>query len=128
MSGPYIRPIWTWCGGEAVVAPAVDDLLYRARLDPELHRWLVGPGLCPRDALQAFVRTALGGPGEWSGPLLEPTHQAFGITTLAFRRFGGHLLHALASRGVHPEVLALVVEVLDPLGAHIAADGPGHGR
>jgi hypothetical protein len=50
-----------------------------------------------------------------------------GIADEQFSRFGGCLLHALSAHGVPSGVLAMVVEVFEPLRAHIVRqeDGPG---
>ena len=124
---PKVTPVWQWCGGAEVVDPAVDEMLFRMRLDSELARWFTRGGGCPRDRLRLFIVTAMGGPGEWDGPLLESLHQPLGIADEQFSRFGGCLLHALSAHGVPSGVLAMVVEVFEPLRAHIVRqeDGPG---
>lgn len=113
-----IIPIYQMAGGEVVEA-AITDMMFRAAWDPVLSQWFNGDRCCPRDRLRLFLRTALGGPGTWDGPLLEPVHHPLHLTDEAFARLGGLLLRSLHARGMHPMLLQLVVQVLEPLRPHI---------
>lgn len=97
-------------GGEPVLNKVMDDLVERARVDPNIN-WS-RPG-APEDwkptrenfeefkqGLTRYVSEQIGGPYEYEGPGMRAVHKGMRITDQEFSAFINHLRAALAHHNV----------------------------
>lgn len=93
-------------GGAPVVAEVIDDMYSRVIADPELTAFFQGSDIDRIKRMQTeFVSAMIDGPVKYSGAELTDIHRGRGIERRHFSLFCGHMLDALASRGISPVMI-----------------------
>ena len=116
--------IYGTIGGEAALAPAVDDFYDRVLADPELRGFFAGANMTRLKGRQVeFLAAALGGPLPYTGPSLRDAHRGRGIEQKHFDLVAGHLVAALDAAGVAYEIIDQIAGLIIPLADQIVSSG-----
>jgi hemoglobin len=116
--------IYGMIGGEAALAPAVDDFYDRVLADPELRGFFAGANMARLKGRQTeFLAAALGGPLPYTGPSLRNAHRGRGIEQKHFDLVVGHLVAALDAAGVPYEIIDQIAGLITPLASQIVSSG-----
>ena len=116
--------IYGMIGGEAALAPAVDDFYDRVLADPELRGFFAGANMTRLKGRQVeFLAAALGGPLPYTGPSLRDAHRGRGIEQKHFDLVAGHLVAALDAAGVAYEIIDQIAGLIIPLADQIVSSG-----
>jgi len=116
--------IYGMIGGEAALAPAVDDFYDRVLADPELRGFFAGANMTRLKGRQVeFLAAALGGPLPYTGPSLRDAHRGRGIEQKHFDLVAGHLVAALDAAGVPYEIIDQIAGLIIPLADQIVSSG-----
>jgi len=111
-----VTSLYEKLGEEVAIAKVVDDFYERVLADESLAPFFDGvdmPSL--RRHQVAFLGAATGGPKAYTGPDLAAAHAGRAIKDEHFDRVVGHLVAALTSVGVAPDVVDEAVTALAPL-------------
>lgn len=93
-------------GGATAVAEVIDEMYSRVIADKELAHFFQGSDVARIKRMQIeFVSAMIDGPVKYSGAELTDIHRGRGIERRHFSLFCGHMLDALASRGVSPVMI-----------------------
>jgi hemoglobin len=93
-------------GGATGVAVVIDDMYARVIADEQLAHFFAGSDIDRIKRMQIeFVSAMIDGPVKYSGAELTDIHRGRGIERQHFSRFCGHMLDAMASRGVSPVMI-----------------------
>lgn len=93
-------------GGTAGVAQVIDDMYARVIADQELAHFFAGSDIDRIKRMQTeFISAMIDGPVKYSGAELTEIHRGRGIERRHFSRFCGHMLDALATRGISPVMI-----------------------
>jgi len=93
-------------GGATGVVEVIDDMYARVIADEELAHFFQGSDIDRIKRMQVeFVSAMIDGPVKYSGAELTDIHRGRGIERRHFSLFCGHMLDALAGRGVSPVMI-----------------------
>jgi hemoglobin len=120
-----VTSLYEKLGEDAAIAKVVDDFYERILADERLAPFFDGTDMpALRRHQVAFLSAATGGPKPYTGPDLAAAHAGRGIEDEHFDRVVGHLVAALTSVGVAPDVVDEAVTALAPLrGTIVGAAG-----
>lgn len=107
-------------GGVDAVAAAVENLYLRLLADPlTAHYFWAVDVREVRAHMVDFLVAALDGPAPYAGRDLGVAHAGLAVSGPAFDATAGHLLHALASQDIRPELLDSVLDRIAPFRAAV---------
>jgi hemoglobin len=107
-------------GGEAAIQAAVDRFYERVLADPALSHFFTETSMPRLKAHQfAFLSQALGGPKQYSGPLMRDAHSKLAIEQRHFDSVAIHLVETLRELGVPEDIIGKIAAALTPLSGQI---------
>ncbi len=103
-------------GGKEAVEVAVDLFYHKVLGDSRLEHYFESAEISKLKSHQrAFLTSAMGGPGKYSGADMGPAHARLGVTNEHFDAVVLHLVDTLTELDVASDVIAEIGAALTPL-------------